>query len=107
MAIAPAECPKCGGIIRYFADGAGVRVEHSCKSDLWYVAAATAGGHWDDRDVPRLLIAGPWPRAQADEWLKKTRQRFVDISCGLMHEDDVKALQQSEEHRTEIKRAPS
>jgi len=24
-----------------------------------------------------------------------------------MHEDDVKALQQSEEHRTEIKRAPS
>lgn len=77
------------------------------KSDGWFVASATAGGEWNSPNVPRLLVAGPWPRTQAEEWLRKTRQRFINISSGLMHENEVKALEESEFHRTAIKRVPS
>jgi hypothetical protein len=76
------------------------------KTDAWFVVAASDGGRWDDPDA-RRVFSGPYPRAQADEWLRKTKERFIGVSSGLMHEDEATALRKSPDHHIRTVRGPN
>lgn len=80
--------------------------DEATKTDAWFVVAASDGGRWDDADA-RRVFSGPYSRVQAEEWLRKTKERFIDVSSGLMHEDEAMALRKSPDHQIRTVRGPN